>query len=71
MDFTDEYTNLINILEGYEIRGLRDKLNTHQAEQMMQSLRIYVAAYLDTVDNLDSYTRDTAENAWVDLMRMA
>jgi hypothetical protein len=70
MDLTTEYANLINILDGYEIRELRAKLNTPQAEQMMQSLRIYVAAYLDTVENLDSYTRDTAENAWIDLMRM-
>ena len=71
MDFTAEYTNLINILEGYDIREVRAKLNTPQAEQIMQALRIYVAAYLETVDNLDSYTRDTAENAWIDLMRMA
>jgi hypothetical protein len=71
MDLMNEYNNAINILGGYDIRGVRAKLNTPQAEQIMQALRIYVAAYLETVDNLDSYTRDTAENAWVDLMRMA
>ena len=71
MDRTTEYANLINILDGYDIPNLRAKLNTPQAEQMMQALRIYVAAYSETVQNLDSYTRDTAENAWIDLMRMA
>lgn len=71
MDIMTQYANAINTLGGYDIREVRAKLNTPQAEQVMQSLRIYVAAYLETLENHDSYTRDTAENAWIDLMRMA
>jgi hypothetical protein len=71
MDLTAEYNNAINILGGYDIREVRNKLNTPQAEQVMQALRNYVNAYLDTVENHDLQTRDTAENAWIELMRLA
>jgi len=71
MDLTAEYNNAINILGGYDIREVREKLNTPQAEQVMQALRNYVNAYLDTVENHDLQTRDTVENAWIELMRSA
>jgi hypothetical protein len=71
MDLTAEYNNAINILGGYDIREVREKLNTPQAEQVMQALRNYVNAYLDTVENHDLQTRDTVENAWIELMRAA
>jgi len=71
MDLTTEYNNAINILGGYDIREVREKLNTPQAEQVMQALRNYVNAYLDTVENHDLQTRETVENAWIELMRVA
>lgn len=71
MDLTAEYNNAIKILGGYDIREVREKLNTPQAEQVMQALRNYVNAYLDTVENHDLQTRDTVENAWIELMRAA
>jgi hypothetical protein len=71
MDLTAEYNNAINLLGGYGIREVRDKLNTPQAEQVMQALRIYVTAYLDTVENHDLPTQQTAENAWIELMQVA
>jgi hypothetical protein len=71
MDLTAEYNNAINILGGYDIREVREKLNTPQAGQVMQALRNYVNAYLDTVENHDLQTRETVENAWIELMRAA
>ena len=71
MDRMDEYTNAMNTLNCYGIREVRDKLNTPQAEQVMQALRDYVNAVLDVEANPTAYARDTAENTWIVLMRLA
>lgn len=71
MAHMDEYTNAINLLGGYHIREVRDKLNTPQADQVMNALRDYVNAVLDVEANPTAYARDTAENTWIELMRLA
>lgn len=72
MDHMDEYNNAMNILECYGIREVRDKLNTPQAEQVIQALRDYVNAYLYTVAHPhDVAARDATENTWTVLMELA
>jgi hypothetical protein len=70
MDYLAEYNDAMNTLNWFGIREVRDKLHTPQAGQIIQALRNYVNAYLDTLENHDLPTRDTAENTWIVLMRM-
>lgn len=55
MDLTAEYNNAINILGGYDIREVREKLNTPQAEQVMQALRNYVNAWIELMRAADGF----------------
>jgi hypothetical protein len=71
MDFLNEYNDAMNRLNCYGIREVRAKLNTPQAEQVIQALRDYVNAVLDVEANPTQHTRDTTENTWIELMRVA
>ena len=70
MDYLAEYNNAMNILNT-NIREVRDKLNTPQAGEIIQALRDYVNAYLDSLENNDANIRETTENTWIVLMRLA
>jgi hypothetical protein len=71
MDYISEYNDAMNSLNWFGIPEVRDKLNTPQAGQIIQALRNYVNAYLDTLENHDSNTRQITEDNWVVLMRVA
>ena len=70
MDYLAEYNNAMNILNT-NIREVRAKLNTPQAGEIIQALRDYVNAYLDSLENNDANIRETTENTWIVLMRLA
>ena len=70
MDYISEYNDAMNSLNWFGIPEVRDKLNTPQAGQIIQALRNYVNAYLDTIENQDSNTRQITEDTWVVLMRL-